>query len=83
MIADIYDALISSRPYRPVSYDNRSALEELIAQSQGGAINEIVVRVLVALNRQSKPHYQNCVISTERRGKAPSGNVYGVIKKDS
>lgn len=83
MIADVYDALISSRPYRPVSYDNRSALEELIAQAQRGTINETVVRVLVALNRQSKPHYQNCVISAERRGKAPLGNVYGVTKKDS
>jgi HD-GYP domain-containing protein (c-di-GMP phosphodiesterase class II) len=83
MIADIYDALISSRPYRPVSYDNRSALEELIAQAERGAINETVVRVLVALNRQSKPHYQECVISSERRGKEPSENVYGVIKKDS
>ncbi len=83
MIADIYDALISSRPYRPVSYDNRSALEELIAQVQRGTINETVVRVLVALNRKSKPHYQNCIISAEQRGKAPSENVYGVIKKDS
>ena len=83
MIADIYDALISSRPYRPVSYDNRSALEELIAQAQSGTINETVVRVLVALNRRSKPHYQNCVVSDERRGKAPSENVYGVTKEDS
>ena len=83
MIADIYDALISSRPYRPVSYDNRSAIEELIAQAQSGTINETVVRVLVALNRRSKPHYQDCVISSERRGKAPSENVYGVTKEDS
>ena len=83
MISDIYDALISSRPYRPVSYDNRSALEELIAQAQRGSINETVVRVLVALNRQSKPHYQNFVISSERRGKAPSGNTYGITKEDS
>ena len=83
MVADIYDALISSRPYRPVSYDNRSALEELIAQAQRGTISETVVRVLVALNRRSKPHHRNYVISAERRGKAPSKNVYGVIKEDS
>ena len=82
MIADIYDALISSRPYRPVSYDNRSALEELINQAQRGSINETVVRVLVSLNRQSKPQYHTCVISSERRGKEPSGNVYGIIKED-
>ena len=83
MIADIYDALISSRPYRPVSYDNRSALEELIKQAQQGAINETVVQVLVALNRQSKPRYQDCVISTKRRGEPPSENVYGITKEDT
>ena len=82
MIADIYDALISSRPYRPVSYENRAALEELIAQAQSGTINETVVRVLVALNRRSKPQYQNCVVSDKRRGKAPSENVYGITKED-
>jgi HD-GYP domain-containing protein (c-di-GMP phosphodiesterase class II) len=83
MVADIYDALISPRPYRPVSYNNRSALEELIAQAQRGTVSERVVRVLVALNRRSKPAYQKCVISAKRRGKAPSENVYGVTKEDS
>ncbi|MEJ2058526.1 MAG: HD domain-containing phosphohydrolase [Desulfofustis sp.] len=82
MIADIYDALISSRPYRPISFDNRSALEELIDQARRGTISETVVRVLVALNRRSKLHYQNSVISSERRGKPPSENIYGVTKKD-
>ena len=83
MIADIYDALISSRPYRPVSYNNRTALEELIAQAQNGIINETAVQVLVALNRQSKPHYQNCVISEKKRGEPPSNNVYGITEEDS
>lgn len=83
MVADIYDALISSRPYRPVSYDNRSALEELIAQAQGGTINETVVRMLVALNRGSKPDHPDFAISIKRRGEPPSENVYGVTKEDS
>lgn len=83
MIADMYDALISSRPYRPVSYDNRSALEELIAQAQRGTINETVVRVLVALNRTSKPDHPDCVISDKRRGEPPADNVYGITKEES
>ncbi len=77
MVSDIYDALISPRPYRPVAYDNRSALEELTRQAEAGLISKTVIRVLVALNRCSKPHYSRCVISTERRGTPPADNVYG------
>jgi HD-GYP domain-containing protein (c-di-GMP phosphodiesterase class II) len=78
MVSDIYDALISPRPYRPVSYSNRTALEELTAQTAAGAIDETVLRVLVALNRRSRPHYSQCVISAERRGEPPQENLYGV-----
>ena len=83
MVSDIYDALISPRPYRPVSYDNRTALEELTGQARRGIISETVVRVLVALNRSSKPNHRECVISTERRGKAPSKNVYGITEEEN
>jgi len=82
MVSDIYDALISSRPYRPVSYDNRTALEEITGQARHGIISHTVARVLVALNRRSKPHHRACVISTERRGKAPSENVYGLTGEE-
>ncbi len=34
---DVYDALLSPRPYRPLSFDNRSALEELTRMAEGGA----------------------------------------------
>jgi HD-GYP domain-containing protein (c-di-GMP phosphodiesterase class II) len=82
MVADIYDALISSRPYRPVSFDNRTALEEITAQALRGTISQTVVQVLIALNRRSKPHYRDCVISSERRGTPPSQNVYGITEED-
>jgi len=77
MVSDIYDALISPRPYRPVPYDNRSALEELTRQADAGLISKAVVRALIALNRRSNLHYSRCVISSERRGTPPADNVYG------
>ncbi len=80
MVSDVYDALISPRPYRPVSYDNRTALEEITRQAEAGIISETVARVLVALNRRSNPHFSQCVVSTEQRGTPPSKNVYGVIE---
>ena len=82
MVSDVYDALISPRPYRPVSYDNRTALEELTRQADAGTISETVARVLVALNRRAQPHFSQCVVSTERRGTPPSKNVYGLIDTD-
>lgn len=80
MVSDVYDALISPRPYRPVSYDNRTALEEITRQAEAGIISETVARVLVALNRRSHPHFSQCVVSAERRGTPPSKNVYGVFE---
>jgi HD-GYP domain-containing protein (c-di-GMP phosphodiesterase class II) len=79
MVSDVYDALISPRPYRPVSFDNRTALEELTRQAAAGIISDTVVRVLVALNRRSQPHFSQCEVSTEQRGAPPANNLYGVI----
>jgi response regulator RpfG family c-di-GMP phosphodiesterase len=76
---DVYDALISPRPYRPVSYDNRTALEELTAMGEKNQIAWDIVKALIARNRESKPHYSECVISAEKRGKPPSDNAYGRI----
>jgi HD-GYP domain-containing protein (c-di-GMP phosphodiesterase class II) len=58
MVSDVYDALISPRPYRPISYDNRSALEEITRQADAGIISETVARVLVALNRSCAAPFQ-------------------------
>jgi HD-GYP domain-containing protein (c-di-GMP phosphodiesterase class II) len=81
-VADVYDALISSRPYRPVSYDNRTALEEITSMAERNQIGWKVVKALVACNRKSKPHYTECEVSVEKRGVPPPGNVYGVISNE-
>jgi HD-GYP domain-containing protein (c-di-GMP phosphodiesterase class II) len=81
-VCDVYDALISSRPYRPISYDNRTALEEITSMAERNQIRWEAVKALVACNRKSKPHYSQCEISVEKRGTPPPGNVYGVIAEE-
>jgi len=76
-VSDIYDALISPRPFRPVSFDNRSALEEVVAMAQRGQVNWEVVQALVALNRKDKPDFRAFEVSQEKRGTPPPLNVYG------
>ncbi|MBI4699285.1 MAG: hypothetical protein HY758_10400 [Nitrospirae bacterium] len=78
-VSDIFDALISPRPYRPKAYDNRTALEEIIAMAEKGRVGWDVVKALVAYNRKSKPSYHKCKVSKDKRGTPPSGNYYGVI----
>jgi HD-GYP domain-containing protein (c-di-GMP phosphodiesterase class II) len=76
---DIYDALLSPRPYRPTSYDNRTALEVLTEMALQGKLGWEVVQALVSHNRKLKPHPEECRVSTEKRGVPPDGNLYGVI----
>ena len=75
---DVYDALISPRPYRPVSFDNRTAIEELSAMTEAGSLSPDVIRALIAHNRGEKPHYSEISIPTEKRGTPPEKNCYGI-----
>ncbi len=79
---DVYDALISPRPYRRRSYDNRTAIEEITAMAEEGRIGWDVVRFLVSRNRANRPPMQECAVSREKRGVAPGGNLYGIILED-
>lgn len=76
-ICDIYDALTSIRPYRPISFDNRSALEEITMMAERNEVGWEVVQALVAHNRKGKPHFSDCSVSIEKRGVIPPNNVYG------
>lgn len=78
-VSDIYDALISRRPYRPVSFDNRTALEEIIDLALKGQIGWRVIKALIARNRRKRPENSNFEIPKTRRGVPPINNVYGVI----
>ncbi|HEX2719904.1 MAG TPA: HD domain-containing protein [Candidatus Deferrimicrobium sp.] len=82
VVCDIYDALVSPRPYRKVVYDNRTALEEVTALMEQGRIGIEIVQALVARNRKDKPRVQDCAVSGEKRGKPPEVNMYGIIQDD-
>jgi HD-GYP domain-containing protein (c-di-GMP phosphodiesterase class II) len=76
-VSDVYDALISPRPYRPVSFDNRTALEEVTLMAQRGEITWEVLQALVSLNRKDKPDFRDFKVSLEKRGTPPEDNTYG------
>lgn len=73
---DVYDALISTRPYRPVNYDNRSALEELTDIAATGALDWRCVQTLISRNRSDHPAPEQVNISLEKRGQQPPKNCY-------
>ena len=79
---DIYDALLSPRPYKPTPFDNRTALEEITDMASHGKLSWGVVKALIACDRLSKPDYRYITISTERRGTPPQDNVYGTIAEE-
>jgi len=74
---DIYDALITPRPYRRTSYDNRTAIETITAMAGQGKISWDIVQALVACNRTSKPRFRDCIVSLEKRGNPPTDSQYG------
>lgn len=78
-VCDIYDALISPRPYRAEAYDNRTALEEIVRMADENEIDLNIVRSLIARNRKAKPHYKEFSVSHEKRGIQPKENSYGIV----
>jgi HD-GYP domain-containing protein (c-di-GMP phosphodiesterase class II) len=78
-VCDVYDALVSPRPYRSSAFDNRTALEELTAMAADGRIGRDAVQLLVALNRKDRLPPERCSVSLEKRGHEPEGNLYGVF----
>ncbi len=75
---DVYDALISPRPYRESTYDSRTALDVITAMAEEGKIGWDIVQVLVSHHRKGKPHPEECKVSFEKRGQPPEGNLYGI-----
>lgn len=78
-VADIFDALLSPRPYRDGPYDTRGALDELIGLAQRGKFSWPPVQAIVALNRAGHPDPRGLALSRRRRGTPPAENSYGIL----
>lgn len=77
--SDVYDALISPRPYRSSSYSNRGALEKITDMALEGQLGWPVVQALISSNRY---HYQEYRVSLEKREAEPKENFYGKTVPD-
>ena len=79
VVSDIYDALLLPRPYRRISYDNRTALEEISVMAEKGKLSWGIVQALVTVNRKDRPLDSECIVSSNMRSTPPPDNVYGII----
>jgi HD-GYP domain-containing protein (c-di-GMP phosphodiesterase class II) len=83
-VCDVFDALVANRPYRPTAYDLRTALDEITDMAEKGAFPWDVVKALISSNRKERPPISQCIVSQEKRGAPPRGNLYrGVGTKKS
>ncbi len=78
-ICDVYDALISPRPYRNRPFDLRTCLEVLTQMTVEGKFSTDILRFLISIHRKGKPDYKKVVYSLEKRGTPPEENVYGLF----
>ncbi|GAB4432526.1 MAG: hypothetical protein OHK0040_02550 [bacterium] len=80
IVADIFDALISKRPYRNEPYDVRGAIDILCQSVEQGEIDEEKLKMLIHLNRKSPPPLKDIKYAQIYRGHYPRVNYYGLRK---
>ncbi len=78
-IIDIFDALVSARPYRKRAFTVRGALDKLITGMHTGKYGKLPVRLLVSYFRSGTPNFRTMPISKTPREADPEGNCYGKI----
>lgn len=79
---DIFDALISVRPYRQSIFTIRQALDFLIDDAEMGRINKDVVYHLISYVRKEHPSPKELKPYPRQKIPTPSDSVYGKIIPD-
>ena len=77
-MVDVFNALISPRPFRTRAFDVRGALDALGDMVKRDEANVDLVKLLIASYRSGPVQARNIVMSTEKLGYAPTENYYGV-----
>lgn len=80
-VVDIFYALISPRPFRPIPYDVRGAIDELTSMAKRGEVGEEPLKLLVACLRHNRPEAFQLTLSEKRLGFVPKENFYGVEER--
>jgi HD-GYP domain-containing protein (c-di-GMP phosphodiesterase class II) len=75
-VADVFDALISVRPFRNEPFELRSALDLLWNEARQGTLNPQVVKLLISYNRQGYFTSEGMAVADEERGRLPLDNRY-------
>ena len=70
-INDMFDALISNRPYRLEAFNIRGALDFLCDEAELGRINMDGVKLLISYNRRGRPPIQSIEYSRDHLGYRP------------
>lgn len=86
---DIFDALVSDRPYRRTPFTTRLAVDFLLDGVRNEQLNKDIVYALVTCLRKHKIYPPKRLrLAKEKRDKPPLGSVYGIrsagkwLKKD-
>jgi HD-GYP domain-containing protein (c-di-GMP phosphodiesterase class II) len=81
-VVDIFNALISHRPFRMFSYDVRGAIDVLIEMSEANKVEKAFVKLLAAAYRHTDESLDKLELSEEKMGFTPEKNYYGLSYGD-
>ncbi len=78
VVVDIFNALISPRPFRKQPFNVRGALDLLTEMGEKGEVSLEMVKRLVATYREEYQSPDELTLSKEKLGFIPEDNFYGV-----
>jgi len=80
-VIDIFDALVSKRPYRKRGFTARGAFDKLLHEMHEGKLPQFPIRLLISYWRKGNPNFRTMKVSIRAREEDPDGNSYGKLAK--